>query len=55
MTIDGILAGESKNVEFKENLPEKSIRYRKSVVDLANGKGSKIKTGNRNAKTGFSF
>lgn len=26
MTIEEILAGESKNVEFKENLPEKSIR-----------------------------
>ena len=24
MTIEEILAGESKNVEFKENLPEKS-------------------------------
>ena len=27
MTIEEILAGESKNVEFKENLPEKSIKY----------------------------
>ncbi len=26
MTIEEILAGESKKVEFKENLPEKSIR-----------------------------
>ena len=26
MTIEEILAGESKNVEFKENLPEKSIK-----------------------------
>ena len=26
MTIEEILAGESKNVEFKENLPQKSIR-----------------------------
>ena len=25
MTIEEILAGESKNVEFKENLPEKSL------------------------------
>jgi len=25
MTIEEILAGESKNVEFKENLPEKSM------------------------------
>lgn len=27
MTIEEILAGESKNIEFKENLPEKSIKY----------------------------
>ena len=42
MTIEGILAGESKNVEFKENLPEKSIKYMKSVVAFANGTGGKI-------------
>ena len=37
MTIEEILAGESKNVELKENLPEKSIKYMKSVVAFANG------------------
>ena len=42
MTIGEILAGESKNVEFKENLPEKSIKYMKSVVAFANGTGGKI-------------
>lgn len=42
MTIGEILAGESKNVEFKENLPEKSIQYMKSVVSFANGTGGKI-------------
>lgn len=42
MTIEEILAGESKNVEFKENLPEKSIKYMKSVVAFANGNGGKI-------------
>lgn len=36
MTIEEILAGESKNVEFKENLPEKSIKYMKYVVAIAN-------------------
>ena len=41
MTIEEILAGESKNVEFKENLPEKSIKYMKSVVAFANGTGGK--------------
>ena len=34
MTIEEILAGESKNVEFKENLPERSIKYMKSVLPL---------------------
>ena len=42
MTVEEILAGESKNVEFKENLPEKSIKYIKSVVAFANGTGGKI-------------
>ena len=42
MTIEEILAGESKNVEFKENLPVKSIKYMKSVVAFANGTGGKI-------------
>ena len=42
MTIEEILAGESKNVEYKENLPEKSIKYMKSVVAFANGTGGKI-------------
>ena len=42
MTIEEILAGQSKNVEFKENLPEKSIKYMKSVVAFANGTGGKI-------------
>ena len=42
MAIEEILAGESKNVEFKENLPEKSIKYMKSVVAFANGTGGKI-------------
>ena len=42
MTVEEILAGELKNVELKENLPEKSIKYMKSVVAFANGTGGKI-------------
>ena len=42
MTIEEILAGESKDVEFKEDLPEKSIKYMKSVIAFANGTGGKI-------------
>ncbi|MCM1122235.1 MAG: putative DNA binding domain-containing protein [Eubacterium sp.] len=42
MTIEEILAGESKNTEFKVSRPEKSIKYMKSVVAFANGKGGRI-------------
>lgn len=42
MTSEEILAGESKNVEFKVSRPEKSIKYIKSVVAFANGKGGRI-------------
>lgn len=42
MTIEEILAGESKNVEFKVQRPDKSIKYMKSVVAFANGKGGQI-------------
>lgn len=42
MVIEDILAGESKNVEFKVSRPEKSIKYMKSVVAFANGKGGRV-------------
>lgn len=42
MTIAEILAGESSNIEFKVCRPEKSIKYMKSVVAFANGKGGRI-------------
>ena len=42
MTREEILAGESKNIEFKVRRPEKSIHYTKSVVAFANGKGGSI-------------
>ena len=42
MTIQDILAGESKYIEFKESLPEKSIKYMKTVVAFANGIGGRI-------------
>lgn len=42
MTIEEILVGESKNIEFKESLPDKSIKYMKSVAAFANGTGGKI-------------
>ena len=42
MTREEIFSGESKNVEFKEEMPDKSIKYMKSVVAFANGTGSRI-------------
>ena len=42
MTIEEILAGESQNVEFKVQRPDKSIKYMKTVVAFANGKGGRI-------------
>ena len=34
--------GESKNVEYKVTVPEKSEKYMKTVVAFANGRGGKI-------------
>lgn len=42
MTMEEILSGESMNVEFKDSLPDKSIKYMKSVVAFANGTGGRI-------------
>ncbi len=42
MTIEELLSGESKNTEFKRELPENSKKYMKSVVAFANGVGGKI-------------
>ncbi len=42
MIVEEILAGESKNVEYKVSRPEKSINYMKTVVAFANGKGGHI-------------
>ncbi len=42
MSIEEIIRGESKNVEFKVARPEKSIKYTKSVVAFANSTGGTI-------------
>lgn len=39
MSIEELLSGESKNVEYKVCRPEKSIKYMKSVVAFANAAG----------------
>lgn len=42
MKIEEILAGESKNIEFKEFLPARSSKYMKTIVAYANGQGGKL-------------
>lgn len=42
MTIEEILAGESKNVEFKVQRPKDSTKYMKTVVAFSNGEGGRI-------------
>ena len=42
MEKDLSLHGESKNVEYKERVPEDSQKYMKSVVAFANGDGGRI-------------
>lgn len=42
MTIEEMLKGESKTVEFKESLPSNKDKYLKSVVAFANGSGGSI-------------
>lgn len=42
MKDDELLSGENVNIEYKREVPEKSIKYVKSVVAFANGKGGRI-------------
>lgn len=48
MTIEEIFAGESDNLEFKEDIPAKSEKYMKTVVAFANGSGGRIVFGVEN-------
>ena len=42
MTENRMFSGESKNIEYKVTVPEKSEKYMKTVVAYANGEGGKI-------------
>ena len=42
MDINEIKKGENEFTEFKKSVPEKSIKYMKTVVAFANGRGGKI-------------
>ncbi|MDL2301500.1 putative DNA binding domain-containing protein [Lachnospiraceae bacterium OttesenSCG-928-D06] len=45
MNLQEIMQGESKNVEFKVELPKKSEKYMKSVIAFSNTSGGKIVIG----------
>ena len=42
MTIEEILRGESKDLEFKEKLPEDSKKYMETIVAFSNGDGGRL-------------
>lgn len=42
MTIEEIYSGESKNMEFKQEVPTRSERYMKTVVAFANTAGGRL-------------
>ncbi len=45
MTMEEIVHGESKNVEFKETLPDKSEKYMKTIIAFANTQGGQLIVG----------
>ena len=45
MTLDEILSGESKNIEYKVELPKKSEKYMKTVIAFANTSGGNLMIG----------
>lgn len=42
MAEDQLFSGESKNIEYKVTVPDKSEKYMKTVVAFANGRGGRI-------------
>lgn len=45
MARDTLLSGESKNIEYKVTLPDKSEKYMKTIVAFANTQGGKLIVG----------
>ena len=45
MTIEDIVRGESKNVEFKATLPKNSEKYVKTIIAFANSQGGQLVVG----------
>ena len=45
MVEDTLFSGESKNIEYKVTLPDKSEKYMKTIVAFANTQGAKLIVG----------
>ena len=45
MARDILLSGESKNIEYKITLPNKSEKYMKTIIAFANTQGGKLIVG----------
>ena len=45
MARDTLFSGESKNIEYKVTLPDKSEKYMKTIVAFANTQGGKLIVG----------
>ena len=50
MARDTLFSGESKNIEYKITLPDKSEKYMKTIVAFANTQGGKLIVGVENLK-----
>ena len=49
MVDDTLFSGESKNIEYKVTLPDKSEKYMKTIVAFANTQGGKLIVGVENS------
>lgn len=49
MVEDTLFSGESKNIEYKVTLPDKSEKYMKTIVAFANTQGGKMIVGVENS------
>ena len=53
MVEDTLFSGESKNIEYKVTLPDKSEKYMKTIVAFANTQGGKLIIGVENSLLHF--
>ncbi len=53
MAIDDLFLGESKKIEYKSMVPEKSEKYMKSIIAFANTQGGRLIIGVFRKKSGL--